>query len=130
MTFELRDRIGAVERWDRSAVLMPDKRKHPRVKRRLVIEFRLAEGAYYGFTYNLSPLGVFVRSIRIPNLGASLSAEVDVGSAPRVTGRIPLAGKVVRSYRAPTALARLVPSGFGMALSSSPEEYFQFLASL
>ena len=105
---------------------MADKRKHPRVKRRLVIEFRLADGAYYGFTYNLSPLGVFVRSIRIPNLGASLSAELHLPDGKR----IPLVGKVVRSYRAPTALARLVPSGFGMALSSSPEEYFQFLASL
>ena len=91
-----------------------------------MIEFRLAGGAYYGFTYNLSPLGLFVRSIRIPNLGASLSAELHLPDGKRIS----LVGKVVRSYRAPTALARLVPSGFGMALSSSPEEYSQFLASL
>ncbi|HEY7114723.1 MAG TPA: PilZ domain-containing protein [Thermoanaerobaculia bacterium] len=105
---------------------MADKRKFPRVKRRLVFEFHLAGGAYYGFTYNLSPLGVFVRSIRIPNLGTSLEAELHLPDGKR----IPLAGKVVRSYRAPTALARLVPSGFGLALTSSPEEYFQFLGTL
>ena len=36
----------------------------------------------------------------------------------------------MRSYRAPTALARLVPSGFGMTLTASDEQYFQFLAAL
>jgi hypothetical protein len=105
---------------------MADKRKYPRVKRRLVIEFRLAGAAYYGFTYNLAPMGVFVRAIRIPTLGTTLAAELHLPDGKR----IPLHGRVVRSYRAPTALARLVPSGFGMALSSSPEDYFQFLASL
>ena len=109
-----------------SAVAMADKRKYPRVRRRLVIEFHLAGAPYYGFTNNLSPMGLFVRSIRIPNLGASLSAELHLPDGKR----IPLKGTVVRSYRAPTAVARLVPSGFGMALSSSPEEYFQFLATL
>jgi hypothetical protein len=109
-----------------SAATMADKRKYPRVKRRLVIEFRLAGAPYYGFTHNLSPMGLFVRSIRIPNPGAALLAELHLPDGKR----IPLKGTVVRSYRAPTALARLVPSGFGMALSSSPEEYFQFLAGL
>ncbi len=105
---------------------MPDKRKFPRVKRRLVIEFRLGGSPYYGFTYNLGPLGLFIRSIRIPNPGDALSAELHLPDGKR----IPLQGRVVRSYRAPTALARLVPSGFGMSLTSSPEEYFQFLAAL
>jgi len=105
---------------------MADKRKFPRVKRRLVIEFRLTGSPYFGFTYNLAPLGVFVRSIRIPTIGTTVSAELHLPDGKR----IPLHGRVVRSYRAPTALARLVPSGFGIALTSSPEEYFQFLAAL
>jgi hypothetical protein len=104
---------------------MADKRKFPRVKRRLVVEFRFAGSPYYGFTHNLSPMGLFVRSIRIPNLGAPLEAELHLPDG----SRIPLQGRVVRSYRAPTALARLVPSGFGMALSSTPEEYYQFLTT-
>jgi hypothetical protein len=105
---------------------MADKRKYPRVKRRLVFEFRLSGAAYFGFTYNLSPMGVFVRAIRIPSPGTALAAELHLPDGRR----IPLNGRVVRSYRAPTALARLVPSGFGMALSSTPEDYFQFLATL
>jgi hypothetical protein len=105
---------------------MADKRKFPRVKRRLVIEFRLAGAAYVGFTYNLSPFGLFVRSIRIPNPGVSISAELHLPDGKR----IPLSGKVVRSYRAPTALARLVPSGFGMTLTATDEQYYQFLAAL
>jgi PilZ domain len=113
-------------RGGRPAVTMADKRKFPRIRRRLVIEFRLADSPYYGFTYNLSPLGLFVRSIRIPTLGTPVSAELHLPNGKR----IPLHGNVVRSYRAPTALARLVPSGFGLSLTSSPEEYFQFLAAL
>lgn len=110
-----------------SALVMPDKRKYPRVKRRLVIEFRVADAPYFGFTHNLSPMGLFVRSIRIPNPGTNLAAELHLPDGRR----IPLQGRVVRSYRAPTALARLVPSGFGMSLAAgSPEEYFQFLAGL
>ena len=105
---------------------MADKRKFPRVKRRLVVEFRISGTACIGFTHNLSPLGLFVRSIRIPNPGTTVDAELVLPDG----SKIPLEGKVVRSYRAPTALARLVPSGFGMALSSSPEEYFQLLATL
>jgi len=105
---------------------MAEKRKFPRVKRRLVIEFRVAGAPFYGFTHNLSPLGVFVRSVRIPNLGLQLDAELHLPDGKR----IPLHGRVVRSYRAPMTLAGLVPSGFGMSLGSTPEEYFQFLASL
>ena len=105
---------------------MAEKRKYPRVKRRLVIEFRLAEAPYYGFTHNLSPMGLFVRSVRIPNPGTTLNAELHLPDGKRIA----LNGKVVRSYRAPTALARLVPSGFGMTLGSTPEEYYKFLASL
>ena len=105
---------------------MADKRKVPRVKRRLVIEFRLAGTPCVGFTYNLSPFGVFVRSIRIPNPGVSISAELHLPDGKR----IPLEGKVVRSYRAPTAMARLVPSGFGMTVTGTDEQYYQFLAAL
>ncbi len=68
---------------------MADKRKFPRVKRRLVIEFRLAGAPYVGFTYNLSPFGLFVRSIRIPNLGSAISAELHLPDGKR----IPAAGK-------------------------------------
>jgi hypothetical protein len=105
---------------------MPDKRKYPRVKRRLVFEFRLSGAPCVGFTHNLSPMGLFVRCIRIPNPGTAVAAELVLSDGKK----IPLQGTVVRSYRAPTALARLVPSGFGVALSSSPEEYFQLLATL
>ena len=105
---------------------MADKRKFPRVKRRLVVEFRISGTACIGFTHNLSPMGLFVRSIRIPNPGTTVAAELVLPDG----SKIPLEGKVVRSYRAPTALARLVPSGFVMALYSSTEEYFQLLGTL
>jgi hypothetical protein len=104
---------------------MADKRRFQRVKRRFVIEFRLGGGAYVGFTHNLSPDGVFVRSVRIPSLGSVIPAELHLPDGRK----IPIQGKVVRSYRAPSSLARLVPSGFGMSLATASEEYSQLLAS-
>ena len=44
--------------------------------------------------------------------------------------RIAVRGRVVRSFRVPSALARLVPSGFSIRLSDTPEDYFQFLPAL
>jgi len=49
------------------------------------------------------------------------SKEKDVG----------LRGVVVRSFRGPTSLAALMPSGFGVRFSETPsEDYFRLLATL
>ncbi len=55
-----------------------------------------------------------------------MSADLHLPQGKRLTVR----GKVVRSFRVPASLARLVPSGFSMRLSESPEDYFQFLSTL
>ena len=42
-----------------------------------------------------------------------------------------LRGIVVRSFRGPTALAGVMPSGFGVKFSETPpDEYFRLLATL
>jgi hypothetical protein len=44
--------------------------------------------------------------------------------------RIPVRGRVVRSFRVSPTLSRLIPSGFSIRLSDTPEEYYQlFMAS-
>jgi hypothetical protein len=55
-----------------------------------------------------------------------LTANLHLAAGKRIAVR----GKVVRSYRVPPSLARLVPSGFSMLLSDTPEDYFQFFATL
>ena len=105
---------------------MAERRSFARKKRRFLVEFSLLGANCTGFTYDVSPNGIFVRSIRLPNPGTILTANLHLAEGRRIAVR----GKVVRSFRVPASLARLVPSGFSMKLSETPEDYFQLLASL
>jgi PilZ domain len=97
------------------------------VKRRFLVEFESAGIKHTGFTHDMSTSGLFVCSIRSPKPGTVVSMilrrskDEDVG----------LTGVVVRSFRGPTSLAGLLPSGFGVQFSQTPpEEYFRLLATL
>ncbi len=90
------------------------------------MEFSLLGTSCTGFTYDVSPTGIFVRSVRLPNPGTFLTANLLLAAGKRIMVR----GSVVRSFRVPPALARMVPSGFSMKLSDTPEDYFQLLATL
>lgn len=103
-----------------------ERRGFARKKRRFLVEFSLRGRPCTGFTYDVSPTGIFVRSIRLPDPGTVMSANLHLPEGKRVEVR----GKVMRSFRVPAALARLVPSGFSIRLSDSPEDYFQFLSTL
>ena len=103
-----------------------ERRSFARKKRRFLVEFNLRGALCTGFTYDISPNGIFVRSIRLPDPGTFLTANLHLPDGKRVLVR----GKVVRSFRVATALSRLIPSGFSMRLSESPEDYYQFLATL
>jgi hypothetical protein len=105
---------------------MAERRTFARKKRRFLVEFSLQGTSCTGFTYDVSPNGIFVRSIRLPSPGTFLTANLHLAEGKRIAVR----GKVIRSFRVPAALARLVPSGFSMRLSDMPEDYFQFYATL
>lgn len=103
-----------------------ERRSFARKKRRFLVEFNLRGSACTGFTYDISPSGIFVRSIRLPDPGTFMTANLHLPDGKRVLVR----GRVIRSFRVAAALSRLIPSGFSIRLSESPEEYYQFLASL
>ena len=105
---------------------MAERRKFARKKRRFLVEFTLQGANCTGFTYDVSPTGIFVRSIRLPYPGTVLTANLHLPEGKRIEVR----GKVVRSFRVPAALSRLIPSGFSLRLSDTPEDYFQFLSTL
>jgi len=79
-----------------------------------------------GFTLDISPTGVFVRTTYIPDNGESVTIYLPV----RAGKKLRLRGTVVRSYRVPASLRRYVASGFGIRLDEAPEEYFDLLANL
>jgi PilZ domain len=105
---------------------MAERRSFARKKRRFLVEFNLQGAACNGFTYDVSPTGIFVRCIRLPDPGTFLTASLHLPEGKRIAIR----GKVVRSFRVPPSLSRLIPSGFSIRLADTPEDYYQLLATL
>jgi hypothetical protein len=103
-----------------------EKRGFARSKRRFLVEFNFQGTVCTGFTNDVSPTGIFIRSVRLPTPGTLLTANLHLPDGKRIAVR----GKVVRSHRVPAALSRLIPSGFSILLSETPEDYYQFLATL
>lgn len=106
---------------------MPEKRQLPRKRRRLTVEFSWEKRSCTGFTYDISPSGLFVRSARIPRVGTRLTVTLILPDQ----SHIPILGAVVRSFRVPSSLARVIPSGFCLKiLDRPPENFLTFLAAL
>ena len=105
---------------------MAERRTFARKKRRFLVEFRLGGSPCTGFTYDVSPNGIFIRSLRLPPLGTFLTASLHLAEGRRIA----VQGRVVRSYQVSPSLARLVPSGFSISLSDTPEDYYPLLTTL
>jgi hypothetical protein len=102
---------------------MAEKRAEKRTRRRLLVDFETGAAKTTGFTSDVSPDGLFVRTIRIPRIGERLRAVVHLPDGRLVE----LQGVVVRSYRAPPVLRSLVPTGFAMRLRlARPREYVDY----
>jgi len=106
---------------------MAEKRAGKRSRKRLLVDFETDSGHTTGFTHDVSSEGMFVRTIRIAQIGKALRAIVHLPDGRQV----PIDGTVVRSYRAPVSLRSLVPTGFGIRLSPQrPAEFVEFASRL
>jgi hypothetical protein len=105
---------------------MPDYPPSSRRKRRYPVEWQKDDYVCTGFTQDISPTGIFVRSTYIPEFGLTVSLKLLLPEGQKLRVR----GTVVRSYCVPANLRRFIPSGFGVRLNEAPEEYFQLLARL
>ena len=104
---------------------MAERRRFPRIKKRILVTYEGGTHKGEGFTNDLGPTGIFVRSVYFPKPGEVLRIRLNSSG-----GQISLRARVVRSYRAPARLAAFVPSGFIVELLDPPEAYFQLLARL
>ncbi len=105
---------------------MPDYPPSNRRKRRYVVEWKANDYVCTGFTQDVSPTGIFIRSTHIPEVGQIVSLKILLPGRQKLWVR----GTVVRSYLAPANLRQFIPSGYGIRLKEAPEEYFQLLARL
>jgi hypothetical protein len=106
---------------------MSEKRSAPRKKKRIVVDFDTTTSKTTGFTHDLSRTGLFIRTIRIPQIGKILRAVLHLPDGKHMT----VEGTVVRSFKAPAMLRSLLPSGFALRVSpkDSPE-YDAFASTL
>ncbi len=79
-----------------------------------------------GVTYDVSHGGMFVQTIRIPNVGERLKVVLHLPDG----NQVPVEGKVVRFRRSSEVVLSSLPSGFGLRVSQHSEEYDEFVASL
>lgn len=105
---------------------MPAYPPNSRRKCRYLVEWRRWGVVCTGFTHDISPTGIFIRTTHIPDNGELVTLELLVRSG----WKLRLRGTVVRSFRVPPNLRRFVASGFGVRLEQAPEEYFDLLARL
>lgn len=105
---------------------MPEYPPTSRCKCRYLVEWVRWGVLCTGFTFDISPTGVFVRATHIPDHGESVTMHLLV----RAGKKLRLRGTVVRSFHVPSNLRRYVASGFGIRLEEAPEEYFELLADL
>jgi hypothetical protein len=105
---------------------MAEKRRQSRKKRRFLIQVETPDAVSIGFTYDMSVDSIFIRSVRIPQPGSTVTARLSLPDGKRLA----LRGFVQRAYRAPSAMSHLLPSGFGLRLTEIPADYSRFLATL
>ena len=105
---------------------MPEYPPSNRRKRRYPVDWQMADSGCTGFTQDISPTGMFVRSSQVPDVGRTVALKVLLPEGQRLRVR----GTVVRAYHAPSNLGKFIPNGFGVRLNEAPEEYFQLLADL
>lgn len=105
---------------------MPEYAPSNRQKRRYSVDWQMENSGCAGFTKDISPTGIFVRSTHIPDVGATIVFQLLVPGGLKLRMR----ATVVRTYRVPQNLRLYIASGFGVRLIDAPEEYFHILARL
>ena len=105
---------------------MPQYPPTSRRKCRYLVEWQKDGSLRTGFTHDISPTGIFIRTVYMPDNGETITVYLLL----REGRKLRLRGTVVRSMRVPPNLRRYVASGFGVRLTDAPEDYFQLLAAL
>ncbi len=99
-----------------------NKRILPRLDKRIAVRFRLADDPKErtGYTDNISPRGLFIRTSHLPEPGQNVGMEIDLPG-----GTIRVEGKVAWKHWVPIDLRQTEHMGFGVEIHHATEEWFQ-----
>lgn len=99
------------------------KRRSPRITKRLEVKFTASDTSITGITSNLSSEGIFVRTKKGFHPGVSLDIELYLPSGETIH----LKGRVKRTIK--TQL-QSVKNGMGIELTDIPQKYKEYIKSL
>jgi len=103
-----------------------EKRKSPRINKRLEIKFQTATD-YTAITNDLSETGLFIRTNKAINPGTIIDLKLNLPNAQELF----LTGKIIRNIKAlPGIFNPLKSSGLGVQLIDPPDSYISYLNSI
>ena len=104
-----------------------DRRDAGRVNKRLFVKFGKTTPNHIGFTEDISPSGIFIKSNYVFQPGTKITIDLTLPNDKLLH----LRGHVKWAKRIPLNLMRLIKkSGMGILLDHIPSEFHQFLQSL
>ncbi|HEY8156407.1 MAG TPA: PilZ domain-containing protein [Myxococcota bacterium] len=104
-----------------------DKRREPRIKKRIGCAIWIKGVRQHGIVLDLSSKGLFVQTGAKPAPGESIRIELTLPGQTRPTT---LMATVARVRTVPPALLSVAQGGIGLVLQNPPEEYFVFVGKV
>jgi hypothetical protein len=106
-------------------IMGKERRRSPRVKKRLLVLFRtsLEERYQVALASDFGPMGMFLVTPYLQDVGEHLWLQAEIAGGRKIQ----LHGKVQWKRCVPARLQALSKPGFGIQLLYAPEEWYLFL---
>ena len=104
-----------------------NKRREPRMKKRIACALWIKGVRQHGIVLDLSSKGLFVQTSAKPAPGETLRIELVL---PGQTNSTSLMATVARVRMVPPALLAVAQGGIGVEIQNPPEEYFVFVGQV
>jgi uncharacterized protein (TIGR02266 family) len=104
-----------------------EKRSKNRIGKRLIVKFGTEKPDRLGFTEDVSPTGLFIKTSAVSQPGTLLRVELTLPD----NRTIRVAGEVMWAKQVPHNLLRFTKkSGMGLRLTQAGDDYKRFLAEI
>ncbi|MBI3811715.1 MAG: PilZ domain-containing protein [Nitrospirae bacterium] len=104
-----------------------EKRSKDRIGKRLIVKFGTVKPDRLGFTEDLSPTGLFIKTGIVSPPGTALRIELTLPDDRTIL----MAGVVMWAKQVPHSLLRFTKkNGMGLRLTQSGDDYKRFLAEI
>jgi hypothetical protein len=104
-----------------------NKRREPRLKKRLACALWIKGVRQHGIVLDVSSKGLFVQTSAKPSPGEAVRIEMVLPGQSKSTT---LMATVARVRTVPPALLAVAQGGIGLKLDNPPEEYFVFVGKV